>query len=954
MAYAIVALVYILFLAHVRSDTFVTKHGDIIPSQTLRTVLEYSLSPALARRVFHLSDEHVLIGLDRNYNISTLAPVSAECPLSNARHIYEKIDLPHSHMICKLGSALTFVYERESMQLLTAFGDDLELHPLHTKDYPGVFINRPHEVSLDDATMPKFTTNASTETSSETPAKRPETLDTRLRFPFGGDGACAKGVVRYIELAIAYDTTFCRAFRFDERKRVDFVIKVVRAASGIFARKTCIRLRIVHDDPNCKRETDAKESGFPAGPILTKPLNLASCLSEECKRASVVLNYYRNVFVRSYLLFRLKQDAVLVFTGYNDGTNVAGATFLKSICDPAFGFAWIEAPPSATRTKRGEDIMVAAIVHELGHLLGAPHDDKGIMGATIRRGQLRELSDASATAIIKFVDEDPLSWCVSREIKSDEQLINNNGWDLQPPPIPLASGIAFGRSPSENAASVSPVRDLYVLGPVDGTSVLGGRYAYSVWQDFTCGADRKCTAKSVLDSRGGKSTQFATPRAINRNRPISFSMASIQSPDSNDLLLAELDNVDKTVRYAIGYEDQSNTYNRAKWSTVRFIRDIPSKQVTSHSITFGSISGTQSKDFLWMHMSEGFGRRVVQYRVALSLDKVGRVKKGWSDDIAVPGWFGTSAGGLSATIFDVTGDGIPDLIFAYHETEEPTNSPYYRIGRNLDSTGVVKGGWSDVLRIPIKGVSASDGQDFNVRGIAIADLGRAQPVMVVRLSYRMVISDNAFGNLEFHSPDLSGAAANVASGCNRCLRGTNQADACQTDLKLCAAVIEEFGVRQGDLADTTNRKMSTMTRMPDPMGKEEEELFCIGFRYMYARLSGGDNCDITDRGVVIFNGMVEGLLTELRASNPGLYTEESRVVNNERPSGTNGPRRRPQIGSITLRSARKARTSLLRKAIKKFRRVYGSFLSSIRFRIKRIGTNTYLVTPFFTRFGAEI
>lgn len=68
------------------------------------------------------------------------------------------------------------------------------------------------------------------------------------------------------------------------------------------------------------------------------------------------------------------------------------------------------------RSKLKYDIMVATIFHDLGHLLGAKNDRRGIMQSNLHRKGLKSFSAKSAYEIAKCIDEDAGPWCVSREV----------------------------------------------------------------------------------------------------------------------------------------------------------------------------------------------------------------------------------------------------------------------------------------------------------------------------------------------------------------------------------------------------------------------------------------------------------------------------------------------------------------------------------------------------------
>lgn len=89
----------------------------------------------------------------------------------------------------------------------------------------------------------------------------------------------------------------------------------------------------------------------------------------------------------------------------NEGTNVAGAAFLQSECDPLLAFAWVEALRDGMRSTLTHVIVVAVIVHEIGHLLCVNHGIRGVMTPKLQRNDLKSLSDESPYEISKFIDE---------------------------------------------------------------------------------------------------------------------------------------------------------------------------------------------------------------------------------------------------------------------------------------------------------------------------------------------------------------------------------------------------------------------------------------------------------------------------------------------------------------------------------------------------------------------
>jgi hypothetical protein len=96
----------------------------------------------------------------------------------------------------------------------------------------------------------------------------------------------------------------------------------------------------------------------------------------------------------------------------------------------------------------------------------------------------------------------------------------------------------------------------------------------------------------------------------------------------------------------------------------------------------------------------------------------------WEKDMAagfvtIPDWFSFENQGANVAVADVDGDGHPDVVVLMVDHPIPgPNRGFYRVGRKLDTTGDVIGGWGPWMTVP-------DWFSFENQGagVAVADLG---------------------------------------------------------------------------------------------------------------------------------------------------------------------------------------------------------------------------------------
>lgn len=123
------------------------------------------------------------------------------------------------------------------------------------------------------------------------------------------------------------------------------------------------------------------------------------------------------------------------------------------------------------------------------------------------------------------------------------------------------------------------------------------------------------------------------------------------------------------------------------------------------AIALADLDGNGQYDLLVFSMEHREdGKNYGSYRVGKRLDRNGQIMGGWGATLEIPGSFGTQSHGASVAVADLKKNGRLDLLVLTieHHRDHPLeeNRGYYRIGRNLDTTGLATGGWTNPLDVP--------------------------------------------------------------------------------------------------------------------------------------------------------------------------------------------------------------------------------------------------------------
>jgi hypothetical protein len=88
------------------------------------------------------------------------------------------------------------------------------------------------------------------------------------------------------------------------------------------------------------------------------------------------------------------------------------------------------------------------------------------------------------------------------------------------------------------------------------------------------------------------------------------------------------------------------------------------------------------------------------YRVGQKLQSDGTVAGGWGPWLEVPGWGSNNNQGAGIAVADFGAAGLALVVFQIEHVEPGPNIGLFRIGRKLDAQGNVTGGWSNWQQVP--------------------------------------------------------------------------------------------------------------------------------------------------------------------------------------------------------------------------------------------------------------
>lgn len=762
---------------------------------------------------------------------------------------------------------------------------------------------QPANYISDDLSEPTLTETHLVRPSSN-PSASKATLKADQTTIRATSGTCKPDDISVVEIALVYDRTICERFDFDQAALDVYVDDIIKDAARIFSLNTCVKLRMQQRYSSCAALKDPSHRDAYAEP---SDLDECSGVDATCTGSRKILRKVRRSWLGKPSQVG-RYDIVLFLSGYDDRSSVCGAAYANSVCDHNYGFAWIEG------THPTEEI-VATLSHEISHLLGAGHTAKGLMREAISPGEKYVLSEWSVSQIKDFIADDPRAWCLSRVSNDDKQIWDEQDWFALPlrqvEAIPVDLAVAHGPSFAS--------RDVYFL------TAHSRRIWYWIASGVQCIDEQDC-----FQDAPAQVVEHVVPSCAG----CEFGSISLRSHEDREV-------VDVIVSYMfsngvggdggayfVGHGQEDPNDGVDYWGEAQrvpnwdlrhsgpgYIMGKP-KFVT---IATGAISASDATDLVWMYIDERKGRKVVRYKVGYDLDSDGAAQGGWSEAIWVPGWFGYAPTSIRAALYNVDDKGTLDLVVFHQDASNRAKSTYYRVGRNVNATGHVTGGWSSFKRIPNYDATSKSMHNppHVISGIDVTRFEAGKPTVVVSHLRKeaggevveLVFNDRTMAGLLYKAPKFYTADRDVSQRCYDCFSGY-EIDECVEEVKVCAAWLDEVRIENDTILDEAlpaQVPMMTRTVVESSMREEEKSalISCEGFRYLY-KLAHEDKrgCQLADYHKVMGFGVLEAFKIVLEQIAEGELSFEEVDLDVPVEAGTSTAMSTPTAVSMKIRSSR--------------------------------------------------